>query len=157
MPDASGFFLPDQAPFSLPPNDPTLFYLQRLRDESHRFVIGSHRARRTKATTHSSLEDIEGIGAARRRALLRHFGSRQAIAAASIEDLCQAPAINRKLAALIYEFFHPTAMAEMAFIYNQKFERKNGTGNRVCKISAFFAICSMTKHDSSPPKSAMLT
>ncbi|MCX8506515.1 MAG: helix-hairpin-helix domain-containing protein, partial [Alphaproteobacteria bacterium] len=107
------FFLPDQAPFSLPPNDPTLFYLQRLRDESHRFVIGSHRARRTKATTHSSLEDIEGIGAARRRALLRHFGSRQAITAASIEDLCQAPSINRKLATLIYEFFHPNATDEM--------------------------------------------
>ena len=103
------FFMPGREPFSLKPQDPTLFYLQRLRDESHRFVIGSHRTRRSNAATHSSLEDIEGIGAARRRALLRHFGSRQAIQSASIDDLCLAPAINRKLATQIYAFFHPNA------------------------------------------------
>ncbi|MDI9349730.1 MAG: excinuclease ABC subunit UvrC [Candidatus Symbiobacter sp.] len=102
------FFRPGRDAFTLPPADKTLFYLQRLRDEAHRFVIGSHRARRSKSTLHSSLEDIEGIGAARRRALLRHFGSRQAIQAASIDDLCQAPAINRKLAEIIFAFFHPS-------------------------------------------------
>src|SRR3546814_18847722 len=73
------FFMPGREPFSLPPNDPTLYFLQRLRDEAHRFASGTHRARRTKAIGRSTLDEIAGIGAARKRALLNHFGSAKGV------------------------------------------------------------------------------
>ena len=71
---------PDRKPFSLPPQDALLYYLQRLRDEAHRFAIGTHRAKRSKAITSSPLDEITGVGAKRKRALLTHFGSARAVA-----------------------------------------------------------------------------
>ncbi|MDX2102373.1 MAG: excinuclease ABC subunit UvrC [Alphaproteobacteria bacterium] len=101
------FFLPDREPFQLPPNDPVLYFLQRLRDEAHRFAIGTHRARRTKALGRSELDEIAGIGSARKKALLQHFGSARAVARAGLEDLAAVPGINRTVAQKIYDHFHP--------------------------------------------------
>ncbi|HEY0300475.1 MAG TPA: excinuclease ABC subunit UvrC, partial [Rhizomicrobium sp.] len=81
------FYLPGKEPFRLDPKDPVLYYLQRLRDEAHRFAIGSHRKKRSKAIGASPLDEIAGIGAARKRALLQHFGSARAVAAAGISDI----------------------------------------------------------------------
>ena len=100
------FIKPGQAPFRLPPRDPALYFIQRLRDEAHRFAIGSHRARRKKALTRSALDEIAGIGPARKRALLHHFGSAKAVERASYEDLLRAPGINQNTAKLIYAYFH---------------------------------------------------
>src|SRR6202000_349324 len=75
------FFQPGREPFDLPPEDPALYYLQRLRDEAHRFAIGAHRAKRVKAIGVSGLEEVPGIGAVRKKALLHHFGSGRAVAA----------------------------------------------------------------------------
>lgn len=100
------FFLPDQTPFTLPPGDPVLHYLQRLRDEAHRFAIGSHRIKRTKTLTQSTLDDIPGIGAARKRALIHHFGSKSAVAKASLAELEKIPGINKKVAQTIYHYFN---------------------------------------------------
>ena len=100
------FHVPGQAPFQLPVNDPTLHYLQRLRDEAHRFAIGRHRGKRSKALTQSALDDIPGIGATRKRALLRHFGSRADVATASREELQRVPGISKATAQVIYDHFH---------------------------------------------------
>jgi excinuclease ABC subunit C len=100
------FFISGKAPFSLPAGDPVLYYLQRLRDESHRFAIGTHRARRTKAIGQSGLEEVPGIGAARKKALLRHFGSAKAVMGAGVEDLRRVPGISEKMAKIIYDTFH---------------------------------------------------
>ena len=99
------FFVPDAEPFSLPPDDLALYYLQRLRDEAHRFAIGTHRARRVKDISRSWLEDIPGIGAARKRALLHHFGSAKAVEGASLDDLTRVSGISRKIAEHIFAFF----------------------------------------------------
>ena len=101
------FFLPDRAVFSLEPKDPVLYYLQRLRDEAHRFAIGGHRARRERALGRSELDEIAGIGAARRRALLHHFGSVRAIARAGLSDLERVSGISRTVAKKVYDHFHP--------------------------------------------------
>ncbi len=99
-------YLPDRAPFQLPPNDPVLFYIQRLRDEAHRFAIGTHRAKRAKALVKSPLDEIAGIGPARKKALLSHFGSARSVGRASIDDLLGVEGINAKTAQLIYDHFH---------------------------------------------------
>jgi excinuclease ABC subunit C len=100
------FFMKDKAPFGLPHNDPFLHFLQRLRDEAHRFVIGMHRQKRQKLMTQSSLDAIPGIGAARKKKLLHHFGSAKNVAGAGIADLERVDGINRFIAQKIYEFFH---------------------------------------------------
>ncbi|PZU47460.1 MAG: excinuclease ABC subunit C [Sphingomonas sp.] len=102
------FHLPDGRELTLPPNDPLLFFLQRLRDESHRFVIGAHRGKRSKALTVSTLDEVPGIGPARKKALLMHFGTARAVKGAALEDLLKAPGINRATAEAIFEHFHPT-------------------------------------------------
>jgi excinuclease ABC subunit C len=100
------FHVPGRAPFMLEPNDPALFYLQRLRDEAHRFAIGSHRARRAKAIGENPLDAIDGIGAARKRALLRHFGSAKAVKNAAVADLAAVEGVSQALAQRIHDFFH---------------------------------------------------
>ena len=92
--------------FQLPLHDPTLQYLQRLRDEAHRFAIGSHRIRRNKSIEISVLDDVPGIGGTRKRALLHHFGSAQSVKDATIEDLSKVKGISKDLAKKIYGFFH---------------------------------------------------
>jgi len=103
------FFVPGRAPFKLPPRDPLLYFIERLRDEAHRFAIGSHRARRKKNIREAGLQEIPGIGPTRKRALLRHFGTLKAIERASLPDLTQVPGINAETARKIYEFFHEQA------------------------------------------------
>ncbi|HVJ54756.1 MAG TPA: excinuclease ABC subunit UvrC [Aliidongia sp.] len=100
------FFVPGKPPFSLEPRDPVLYFLQRLRDEAHRFAIGTHRARRQKAIGQSPLDEVGGIGPARKRALLHHFGSAREVARAGLADLEQAPGISSTVAKKIYEHFH---------------------------------------------------
>lgn len=100
------FFMPDRPMFQLPVDDPVLHYLQRLRDESHRFAIGAQRTRRAMAMTDSPLDTVPGIGARRKRALLHHFGSAQEVARAGIEDLQKVEGISRALAEKIYGHFH---------------------------------------------------
>ena len=100
------FFIPGREPFRLPPRDPALYFIQRLRDEAHRFAIGTHRARRKKAFTANPLDEISGIGPQRKRALLLHFGTAKAIAQASLEDLAKAPGVNAATAKAVYDFFH---------------------------------------------------
>src|SRR3546814_1743559 len=92
---------------TLPPNDPVLFYLQRLRDEAHRFAIGAHRTKRAKSMAVSTLDDVPGIGPSRKRALLMHFGTARAVKGAALEDLEKAPGISRMMARQIYDYFHP--------------------------------------------------
>ncbi len=103
------FFLPGRTPFKLPPRDPLLYFIQRMRDEAHRFAIGSHRARRKKDIREAGLQEIPGIGPRRKRALLRHFGTLKAIERASLPDLAQVPGINAETARKIYDFFHEAA------------------------------------------------
>ena len=103
------FFMPGRAPFKLPPRDPLLYFIERLRDEAHRFAIGSHRTRRKKDIREAGLQEIPGIGPTRKRALLRHFGTLKAIERASLPDLAQVPGINAETARKIYEFFHERA------------------------------------------------
>ncbi len=103
------FFMPGRDPFKLPPRDPLLYFIERLRDEAHRFAVGSHRARRKKDIRSSGLQEIPGIGPTRKRALLRHFGTVKAIERASLPDLAQVPGINAETARKIYEFFHEQA------------------------------------------------
>jgi excinuclease ABC subunit C len=93
--------------FQLPPNNPVLFYIQRLRDEAHRFAIGAHRAKRAKSMTASPLDEVPGIGPSRKRALLMHFGTAKAVRGAALEDLEKAPGISRTMARGIYDYFHP--------------------------------------------------
>ncbi|MCC6597667.1 MAG: excinuclease ABC subunit UvrC [Alphaproteobacteria bacterium] len=99
------FFMEGCAPFELPVDDPVLYYLQRLRDEAHRFAIGSHRARRKQQISASPLDEIAGIGAARKRALLLHFGSAKAVAEAGFEDLLGVAGISKTVARKIYDYF----------------------------------------------------
>jgi excinuclease ABC subunit C len=100
------FFVPGRAPFSLDPRDPVLYFLQRLRDEAHRFAIGTHRARRTKAIGHSPLDEIAGIGARRKQALLHHFGSARTVARAGLGELERVGGISKTVAKKIYDHFH---------------------------------------------------
>lgn len=100
------FFMIGRAPFRLPVNDPVLHYLQRLRDEAHRFAIGAHRTRRHGDISRTPLEDIPGIGAKRKRSLLLHFGSAKAVMGAGVEDLANVDGISREQAQKIYDFFH---------------------------------------------------
>ena len=100
------FHTAGRAPFQLPPRDPVLYYLQRLRDEAHRFAITTHRAGRSKALVTSELDEIDGIGSARKRALLNHFGSARGVKQAGLEDLQAAPGISRETAKKIYAHFH---------------------------------------------------
>ena len=93
--------------FQLPPRDPVLYFLQRLRDEAHRFAITTHRAGRSKAIRVSELDEIAGIGAARKRALLNHFGSARGVKMAGLADLEAAPGISRETARRVYAHFHP--------------------------------------------------
>ncbi len=101
------FFMPGREPFMLPPNHPVLYFLQRLRDEAHRFAITAHRAKRSKAIGQSLLDEVTGIGAARKKALLRHFGSAKDVAAAGLQDLKAVPGISVATAKKIYDHFHP--------------------------------------------------
>ncbi len=100
------FFMAGREMFQLPINDPVLHYLQRLRDEAHRFAITTHRARRAKALISSPLDNIEGIGAKRKKALLLHFGSAKAIESVSIDELLKVEGISRSIAQKIYDYFH---------------------------------------------------
>ncbi len=100
------FHLPDGSERQFPPGDPVLFFLQRLRDEAHRFAIGAHRARRTASTLRSQLDDVPGIGARRKKALLLRFGSAKGVAAAGLEDLESTPGISKVVAKKVYDFFH---------------------------------------------------
>jgi excinuclease ABC subunit C len=103
------FFMAGRKPFKLPPRDPLLFFVERLRDEAHRFAIGSHRTRRKKDIREAGLQEIPGIGPTRKRALLHHFGTVKAIERASLPDLALVPGINAETARKIYEFFHEQA------------------------------------------------
>ncbi len=98
--------MPGREPFTLPPQDAGLFFLQQLRDEAHRFAIGAHRAKRKKAISANPIDDIPGVGAARKRALLNHFGSAKAIAQAKPQDLEAVGGVSAALAERIYNFFH---------------------------------------------------
>ncbi|MFG1392004.1 excinuclease ABC subunit UvrC [Xanthobacter agilis] len=100
------FFLPGKTPFRMEPRDPVLYFIQRLRDEAHRFAIGSHRARRKKDITEAGLQAIPGVGPTRKRALLRHFGTLKAIERASFADLEQVSGINAATAKAVYDYFH---------------------------------------------------
>ena len=104
-------FLPGRPAIKLPPRDPLLYFIQRLRDEAHRFAIGSHRARRKKDIREAGLQEIPGIGPTRKRALLHHFGTLKAIERASLDDLAQVAGINEDTARKIYNFFHDSAPA----------------------------------------------
>ena len=101
------FHFPDGREKTLPVNSPVLFYLQRLRDEVHRFAIGAHRDKRSRAITASPLDEIPGIGPARKRALLLHFGTASKVRAASLADLQRAPGVSGAVAQAIYDFYHP--------------------------------------------------
>src|SRR5690348_5393835 len=103
------FHMPGRESFKLPPRDPVLYFVQRLRDEAHRFAVGSHRARRKRDIREAGLQEIPGIGPTRKRALLRHFGTLKQIERASASDLAQVPGINAETARKIYEFFHESA------------------------------------------------
>ncbi len=95
-----------QRPFALKRNDPVLYFIQRLRDEAHRFAIGTHRAKRAKAVSANPLDDIPGVGASRKRALLAHFGSAKAVSRANLADLKAVEGISAGLAQKVYDFFH---------------------------------------------------
>lgn len=103
------FFIPGKPPFKLPPRDPTLYFVQRLRDEAHRFAIGTHRAKRKREMTKNPLDEIAGVGPSRKRALLHHFGTVKAIERAAYEDLARAPGVNAATARAVYDFFHAGA------------------------------------------------
>jgi excinuclease ABC subunit C len=100
------FFMPGRESFKLPQRDPVLYFVQRLRDEAHRFAIGSHRQKRKKDIREAGLQEIPGIGPMRKRALLRHFGTLKAIERASVADLEHAPGISAETARKIYDYFH---------------------------------------------------
>lgn len=100
------FFMPGRAPFTLPPKTPALYYLQRLRDEAHRFAIGTHRAKRKKQMITNPLDGITGIGPGRKKALLAHFGSAKAVKTAAVEDLALVEGVSAKLAKQIHDYFN---------------------------------------------------
>jgi excinuclease ABC subunit C len=103
------FFVPGREPFKLKPRDPVLYFVQRLRDEAHRFAIGSHRQRRQRDMREAGLQEIPGIGPTRKRALLHHFGTLKAIERAAVADLAKVPGISAETARKIYDFFHERA------------------------------------------------
>ncbi|OUR79412.1 excinuclease ABC subunit C [Alphaproteobacteria bacterium 46_93_T64] len=100
------FFVPGKPPFSLPEKDPTLYFLQRLRDEVHHFAITTHRAKRSKAIGKSPLDEIQGIGGKRKKALLNHFGSAKGVESAALADLEEVEGVSKTLAQTIFDFFH---------------------------------------------------
>ncbi len=100
------FHRPGKLPFALPHNAPVLYFVQRLRDEAHRWAIGAHRAKRTKAIGATPLDEVPGVGAARKRALLSHFGSAKAVSRAGLEDLKAVDGISETTAQTVYDFFH---------------------------------------------------
>ena len=100
------FFLSGRPPFSLEPRDPVLYFLQRLRDEAHRFAIGAHRTRRANAIGRSPLDEIAGIGSRRKQALLHHFGSARAVARAGIAEIERVTGISKAVAKKVYDHFH---------------------------------------------------
>ncbi|WP_245412174.1 excinuclease ABC subunit UvrC [Methylocella silvestris] len=100
------FFIAGKTPFRLSPRDPALYFVQRLRDEAHRFAIGTHRARRKKEFTRSPLDEIAGVGPARKRALLHAFGTAKAISKAALSDLEKVAGVNAATARLVYNYFH---------------------------------------------------
>jgi excinuclease ABC subunit C len=102
------FHFSDGREKTLPVNSPVLFYLQRLRDEVHRFAIGAHRAKRSRAISASPLDEIPGIGPARKRALLLHFGTAGKVRAAALDDLKRAPGVSEAVAQAVYDFYHPS-------------------------------------------------
>ncbi|WP_265530756.1 excinuclease ABC subunit UvrC [Sphingomicrobium marinum] len=101
------FHLPGGREMTLKPNSPLLFYLQRLRDEAHRFAIGSHRQKRAKSFTGSTLDEVPGVGPTRKRSLLMHFGTAKAVKSAALDDLERAPGISKAIARQIHDYFHP--------------------------------------------------
>ncbi|MBW8271414.1 excinuclease ABC subunit UvrC [Caldovatus aquaticus] len=105
------FHQPGREPFQLPPRDPVLYYLQRLRDEAHRFAVSAHRAGRSRSLVRSELDEVPGVGPATRRALLNHFGSVRGVKQAGLADLENCPGIGPALARRIHEHFHPGAAA----------------------------------------------
>ena len=100
------FFLPGKPSFSLEPRDPVLYFLQRLRDEAHRFAIGTHRARRASGISRSPLDEIGGIGVRRKQALLHHFGSARTVARAGLAEIERVPGISKAVAKKVYDHFH---------------------------------------------------
>ena len=100
------FYLPGKPAFALKRNDPTLYFVQRLRDEAHRFAIGTHRQKRAKSISATPLDDVPGIGPSRKRALLSHFGSAKAVSRAALADLKDVEGISDSMAKLIYDYFH---------------------------------------------------
>jgi excinuclease ABC subunit C len=100
------FHMVGREPFKLPPRDPALYFIQRLRDEAHRFAIGTHRARRKKDTMKNPLDEIPGIGPSRKRALLLHFGTVKAIQRAKLDDLMHTPGVNAATAKAVHDYFH---------------------------------------------------
>jgi excinuclease ABC subunit C len=103
------FFQPGKAPFMLEPKSPVLYYLQRLRDEAHRFAIGAHRTRRAGEMRRNPLDEIDGVGPSRKRALLHAFGSARAVGSASVEDLEKVDGVSAPLAQRIHDHFHKGA------------------------------------------------
>jgi excinuclease ABC subunit C len=108
------FHMDGREPFQLPPRDPVLYFLQRLRDEAHRFAITTHRAGRSKALVTSELDEVPGIGPGRKRALLNHFGSARGVKQAGLHDLEAAPGISKEIARRVYAHFHPGVRVEGA-------------------------------------------
>ncbi|MFZ8879620.1 MAG: excinuclease ABC subunit UvrC [Paracoccaceae bacterium] len=100
------FYIPGRSVFALQRNDPVLYFVQRMRDEAHRFAIGTHRAKRAKAISANPLDDISGVGTSRKRALLAHFGSAKAVSRANLADLKAVDGISAAMAEKIYDFFH---------------------------------------------------
>ncbi|AYG58674.1 excinuclease ABC subunit UvrC [Rhizobium jaguaris] len=103
------FFAPARESFTLPPRDPVLYFIQRMRDEAHRFAIGSHRARRKKEMVKNPLDEIGGIGPSRKRALLQHFGTAKAVSRAALSDLMAVEGISEAVARQVYNHFHEDA------------------------------------------------
>jgi excinuclease ABC subunit C len=103
------FYMAGREPFMLPPRDPVLYFIQRLRDEAHRFAIGSHRIRRKSDIARNPLDEIAGIGPTRKRALLSHFGTAKAVSRADIADLRAVPGISDEMARTIHGHFHENA------------------------------------------------
>lgn len=100
------FYRPGKSVFALQRNDPVLYFVQRMRDEAHRFAIGTHRAKRSKAIGATPLDDVPGVGATRKRALLAHFGSAKAVARANLADFKAVDGISEAMAQVIYDYFH---------------------------------------------------
>lgn len=106
------FIVPGRAPFMLPERDPVLYFIQRMRDEAHRFAIGSHRARRKRDIGKNPLDEIPGIGPTRKRAILHHFGTAKAASKAGLSDLEKVPGVSAQMAQVIFDFFHDTAQGK---------------------------------------------